>query len=140
MRIFIDTAPLIYLIEGRRTLSDSVEYQLGCWIRAEETIATSTLTLLELLVLPKKNNDPHLAQKYRALVKDLVSEPFIPLSEMISETAAEIRGCYGFKTPDSIQLASAVHFGADVFYSNDLRLGKFPEVKVLPVGNTDDTR
>ena len=133
MRIFIDTAPLIYLIEGQGTLSDSVEAQIGNWIRVEETIATSTLTLLELLVVPKKNNDRHLVQKYRALLKDLFSEPLIPLSEAISESAAEIRGSYGFKTPDSIQLASAMYFGADIFYSNDLRLGRFSELKIMSV-------
>lgn len=133
MRIFIDTSPLIYLIEGQGSVSDSVEVQISSWIRADETIATSTLTMLELLVVPKKNNDRHLVQKYRALLKDLVSEPLIPLSEIISEQAAEIRGRYGFKTPDSIQLASAVYFGADIFYSNDLRLGRFPDLKVLSV-------
>ena len=133
MKIFIDTAPLIYLIEGEEYFAGMVEKQLNQWIIAEENLATSTLTLLELLVVPMKQENKHLVQKYRALLKDILSEPLISLSEPISEMAAQIRGVNGFKTPDSIQLATALYSGADVFYTNDKRLGKFSDIKILTV-------
>ncbi len=57
--------------------------------------------------------------------------PLILLSEVISELAAQIRGENGFKTPDSIQLATALYSGADIFYTNDKRLSKFPNIKIL---------
>ena len=131
MRIFIDTAPLIYLLEGQSTVSDQVEIQLGQWISTGKTLITSTMTLLELLVIPKKQSDNRMVRKYRALLTDLLSEPLVPLTESIAEMAAEIRGTNGFKTPDSIQLATAVHSGADIFFTNDLRLAKYTEIEVL---------
>ena len=131
MRIFIDTAPLIYLLEGQSTVSDQVEIQLGQWISTGKTLITSTMTLLELLVIPKKQGDNRMVRKYRALLTDLLSEPLVPLTESIAEMAAEIRGTNGFKTPDSIQLATAVHSGADIFFTNDLRLANYTEIEVL---------
>ena len=135
MKIFIDTAPLIYLIEGEDNFATSVENQLRQWIEAEENLSTSTLTLLELLVVPMKQENKHLVQKYRALLQDILSEPLIPLSEAISEMAAQIRGATGFKTPDSIQLATALYAGADIFYTNDKRLSKFSDIKILTIEN-----
>ena len=131
MRIFIDTAPLIYLLEGQSAVSDQVETQLGQWISTGKTLITSTMTLLELLVIPKKQGDNRMVRKYRALLTDLLSEPLVSLTESIAEMAAEIRGTNGFKTPDSIQLATAVHSGADIFFTNDLRLAKYTEIEVL---------
>jgi len=133
MKIFIDTAPLIYLIEGEDNFASSVEKQLRQWIKAEENLSTSTLTLLELLVVPMKQKNKPLVQKYRALLQDILSEPLIPLSEAISEMAAQIRGATGFKTPDSIQLATALYAGADIFYTNDKRLSKFADIKILTI-------
>ena len=133
MKIFIDTAPLIYLIEGEEYLADVVEKQLNQWITAGENLATSTLTLMELLVVPKRQDNEHLVQKYRALLQDIMSEPLIPLSEAVSDMAAQIRGVNGFKTPDSIQLATALYSGSDIFYTNDKRLSKFPDIKIMEV-------
>ena len=133
MKIFIDTAPLIYLIEGEDNFASSVEKQLRQWIKAEENLSTSTLTLLELLVVPMKQENKHLVQKYRALLQDILSEPLIPLSEAISEMASQIRGATGFKTPDSIQLATALYSGAEIFYTNDKRLSKFSGIKILTI-------
>ena len=133
MKIFIDTAPLIYLIEGEEDFANIVEKQLNQWITAGQNLATSTLTLLELLVAPMRQQNKRLVQKYRALLQDLLSEPLIPLSEAVSEMAANIRGVNGLKTPDSIQLATALYSGADIFYTNDKMLSKFSDIEILTV-------
>ena len=133
MKIFIDTAPLIYLIEGEEEFANTVEKQLNQWITTGQNLVTSTLTLLELLVAPMRQRNKHLVQKYRALLQDLLSEPLIPLSEAVSEMAAHIRGLNGLKTPDSIQLATAQYSGADIFYTNDKMLSKFPDIEILTV-------
>nr|WP_262511949.1 PIN domain-containing protein [Marinilabilia rubra] len=51
----------------------------------------------------------------------------------IAKKTAEIRAKYGFKTPDAIQLASALHSGSDFFITNDNQLNKFKELKVILV-------
>ncbi|MDC7223011.1 MAG: type II toxin-antitoxin system VapC family toxin [Spirochaetales bacterium] len=133
MKIFLDTAPLIYLIEGTEDYTDRVEMQLRQWLMADAILSTSSLTLMELLVIPKKQKNNRLTKKYRALLQELLSEPLLDLTPDIAETAAEIRSEYRFKTPDSIQLASALHNGADIFYTNDLRLAAFKDMTILTV-------
>jgi predicted nucleic acid-binding protein len=133
VKIFLDTSPLIYLIEGTPENAGRSENQLRQWISSDATLSTSTLTLMELLIIPKRQKDSHLANKYRALILGLVSEPLIELNQGIAEKAAEIRADYGFKTPDSIQLATAVYSGADLFYTNDLKLKRFKELTILTI-------
>ena len=51
----------------------------------------------------------------------------------IAKKTAEIRAKYGFKTPDAIQLASALHSDSIFFITNDNQLNKFKELKVILV-------
>lgn len=133
MRVFLDTSPLIYLIEGNLEYREKVAAQLGAWVKNNAIIGTSALTLLELLVIPKKKSNDHLAHKYRAMVSELLSEPMIPISEAIAEKAAEFRARKKFKTPDAIQLACAIHSGFDVFYTNDRQLKQCKEIDIVLV-------
>ena len=133
MKAFIDTAPFIYLIEVSEAYTDRVETQPGQWIDAGMILSSSALTLMELLVVPKKMQNNSLVRKYRALLQNLLTEPLVILNESVADTAAQIQADYGFQTSDSIQLASALESGADIFYTNDLRLSKFEELTILTV-------
>jgi len=133
VRVYLDTAPLIYLIEGTQDQAEKVSAQLGQWVRANAMLGTSTLTLLELLVIPKKEGNDTLVQKYRALLSELMSEPLIPLSEQIADRAAQYRAQLSLRTPDAIQLATAICGGYDIFYSNDKQLERCKDIVVLLV-------
>jgi len=140
MRVFVDTAPLIYLCEGRNpVLNKVVASQFRRWILAETALGSSTLTLLELLVGPHREGNRRLALKYRALLSDLLSDPLISLSEPIADRAARYRAEYGYKTPDAVQLATAVEHGYDIFYTNDRRLIGFADVDILCCGESSGT-
>lgn len=131
MRVFIDTAPLIYLCEGTGAQNQVVSSQLEKWLESDVFLGTSTITLLELLVVPFRENNKRLALKYRTLLTDLLSEPLIPLDETIAEAASSCRAEYGFKTPDAIQLATAVQHGYDAFYTNDRKLRTFEAIEIV---------
>jgi predicted nucleic acid-binding protein len=133
MRIFIDTAPLIYLCEGRPEQNLAVFSQLERWIKIDAMLGSSTMTLLELLVVPLRETNKRLALKYRTLLAELLSEPLIPLDETIAEAASNYRASYGFKTPDAIQLATATQHGYDVFYTNDRRLSACTDIELIYV-------
>lgn len=49
----------------------------------------------------------------------------------IAVRAAQIRAEYGFKSPDALQLAIAVHHSADYFLTNDKRLISFKELEII---------
>ena len=45
--------------------------------------------------------------------------------------AARLRAHYQIRTPDAVQLAAAIEFGARLFLTNDDRLRKVTEIEVV---------
>jgi predicted nucleic acid-binding protein len=92
---------------------------------------TSTITLLEVLVQPFRTNNVSLAERYREIL--LYSENFttFEIFHEISENASRLRANYSLKTPDALQLAGALFYGAQAFLTNDRDLKKVSELKVL---------
>lgn len=133
MSVYLDTAPLIYLVEGAAERRDAVESQIHKWIDSGEDLATSCMTLVELLVHPKQVGNRRLENKYRLYLERLLALPPIPIDERVAELAASIRAEHGFKPPDALQLAAAVAIGADIFYTNDRQLQRFPDLAVVLV-------
>ena len=55
----------------------------------------------------------------------------ISIGEDIAEKAAQIRAAYqGMKIADSLQLATAIIYGCDVFLTNDKQLRQVEEIKI----------
>lgn len=123
-RVFIDSAPLIYLVEGQIEITEKVELQLVDWLDAGADLYSSVITLAELLVAPERNNNQSLANKYHALFREILSGPLLTIDEQTAETAAQFRGRWGIRLPDALQLAAAVVSGCDIFYTNDKQLSK----------------
>lgn len=130
-RIFIDTAPFIYLFERNDELHNIVYEQFENWFNSNAVLLTSVLTLSEILVHPKSTQHSALEHKYKYLMKDMLSDPLIVIDEEIADRAAWFRVEYKLKTPDAIQLAAALQTGCDIFYSNDKNLKKVKELQVL---------
>jgi predicted nucleic acid-binding protein len=97
----------------------------------EFQIVTSVLTLTEVLVHPLRPGDRRLADQYRQLLLRARHVATLPISDAIAEQAAELRGQFGLRTPDAIQLATAINAGASWFLTNDTRLPSLPNFKIL---------
>ena len=136
MRIFLDSAPLIYLAEGDEHYRGLTSDQLTRWIEAGAALGTSTLTLLELLVQPKRQKNVRLERKYRALLTTFLSAPLINMDADVAILAADYRASFAFRTPDAIQVATAVHHGYDAFYTNDRRLTRCTDIDIILVDPT----
>jgi len=81
--------------------------------------ATSTLSLLEILVQPYREKLDDLVLKFYALLTTFPNIRWIELSKEIADSAARIRAEYRLKTPDAIQVATALSSGATGFVCND---------------------
>ncbi|MBL8295732.1 MAG: PIN domain-containing protein [Bryobacterales bacterium] len=55
----------------------------------------------------------------------------VSLDEGIAEESAGLRARHGIRTPDAIQLATALRSGASWFLTNDAELANLPEISVL---------
>jgi predicted nucleic acid-binding protein len=129
--VFLDTAPLIYFIEKHPVYHPVVKpviIQIGAL--AIEGL-TSTITLLEVLVHPLRDGNNRLADKYKAILLYSNGLTTHEVSHEISARAASLRAKYGLKTPDAIQLATAMQYQADYFLTNDPALRKVRDMDVL---------
>ena len=129
--IFLDTAPLIYLTEGEEWRAEPIRRQLIRWLESDATVVTSVLTLMEVLAHPRRMRNGSLEDQYRRLLSSLLGAPLITIDERIAVRAADYRVQFGFKAPDALQLAAAVAYGCEVFYTNDERLRKFPHLDIM---------
>ncbi len=97
-------------------------------------IITSVVSLLEVLVIPKRQHEKLLCQRYREIFAFFPNLSLVAVDTDIVEIASDIRAEYAeynVRTPDAIQLATAIHAGADAFISADRYLAKFPGIRVL---------
>lgn len=78
-----------------------------------------------------REGNKKLAEKYKTILLSSSDLETCEITNAISERAATIRAKYGFKTPDSIQLATAIVRKADYFLTNDTALKQTKEIKVI---------
>ncbi|HEX8237636.1 MAG TPA: type II toxin-antitoxin system VapC family toxin [Abditibacteriaceae bacterium] len=130
MRLYLDTAPVIYTVEQVAPYAAIVDARLA----TEDLIfVVSELTLLECRVQPMRNGDTDLLQDFDEFFANAVSK-VATLSRDVLEKATEIRAHHGFKTPDSIHLAAALVSSCDAFYTNNSRLNRCPDLTIDVVG------
>jgi predicted nucleic acid-binding protein len=53
------------------------------------------------------------------------------ISNEISEIAARLRAKHAIKSPDALQIATGLYYGADKFLTNDVMLRKVNEIEIL---------
>ena len=129
--IGLDTAPLIYFIEQNATYLELVRAFFEAMSQGEFQVLTSTLTLTEVLVHPLRAGNVELAGQYRDILFAQDNLLTLPVSSVIAEAAAQLRATQNLRTPDSIQLATAIQGGATAFLTNDARLPATPNLEIL---------
>ena len=97
----------------------------------------STLSLLEVLVQPYKQNNDELVNQFYALLTTYTNLQWIGLRTAIADTGARLRAKYNIKTSDAILLATALTAGATGFIGNDNKMKGIAELDVLILNETD---
>jgi len=128
----LDTAPLIYFIEENPAYIEIVRFFFEAMDKGDFLVVTSTVTLLEVLVHPLRNNNRELATEYRDI---LLNSKLITLevSSAIAEQAAQLRATHNIRTPDAIQISAALNAGATHFFTNDIRLPEIPAIQIFSI-------
>lgn len=129
--VALDTAPFIYFIQEDARFLPVVEpifhgIDSGRW-RA----VSSSITLLETLVIPYRVGDLELAERYEALLTRSRGLYLVDLSTPLLRAAAHLRAKLGIKTPDALQLAAALSERCRVFVTNDRRLPELPGLRII---------
>jgi predicted nucleic acid-binding protein len=129
----LDTAPLIYYLEAHPLYLPRVDPFFDALDRGELQIVTSTVTLIEVLTQPLRQGNAALAQQYRDLLLNTQGLTVQAVTPAIAERAARLRAVHAFRTPDAIQLATALAAGASSFLTNDGKLAGVSGLRVLVV-------
>jgi predicted nucleic acid-binding protein len=123
-RIFIDTAIFIYFIERDPRYLDTVKPVFVEIDTGKANAITSTITLLEVLVLPFRKGNQALVEKYRNLILNSDHLTAYEGFHKVSVLASRLRAGYSIRTPDAIQMAVGILYGAQAFLTNDAELNK----------------
>lgn len=92
---------------------------------------TSVLTLAEILSLPKLQKDHSAWEEERQRFWQTPNLTVEPVDGKICEAAALLRVKYLLSLPDAIQVTTAIFNQADGFITNDERLRRVRELKVI---------
>ncbi|HYY30587.1 MAG TPA: PIN domain-containing protein [Chthoniobacterales bacterium] len=135
MLVFWDTNLFIYLWENS-TATARVQ-RLRAWQRSEKAeVATSTLTVGEILVHPLRQGRADIANTYRDIFRQL---RVIPYDLDAALLFAQLRADHPtLKPPDAIQLACAAAAGVDLFVTNDRRLSRFKPPAIGKIQSLSD--
>ena len=131
LRICIDTAPFIYFIEKNPKYLSMLRPFFAEINAGKIDALTSTITLLEVLVLPFKTKNESLAEKYRDILLCAEGLTTFEIFHKVSELSSKLRAKYSIRTPDAIQIAVGIIYGADAFLTNDSSLKKVNDIRVV---------
>jgi len=127
----LDTAPFIYYVEANPTYLPRVDPFFAALDRGEVRVVTSIVTLIETMVQPMRRGNADLMSRYEDLLLDTAYIDTIDLTAAIAREAGRLRAVHNLRTPDAIQLATALHAGAAAFLTNDTRLAVVPDMKII---------
>jgi predicted nucleic acid-binding protein len=130
-RLGFDTAPLIYLIEAHPIYRPIVRDVVLRISGGHLVGVTSVVSLGEVLVQPFARGDLRLRERYRDLLLNSIGFQTLPVDATMAERAAELRARYGMRLPDALQIAAALGEGCEAFLTNDRRLARVTDLRVL---------
>ena len=128
--IGLDTAPLIYFMEEHSKYIEAVQIFFDAMAKGDFVVVTSTVTLLEVMVYPLRSNNRELANEYRDILLHSQIET-MEITNEVSEQAAKLRAIHDIRTPDAIQIGTALSANASFFFTNDAHLPAIPDIDYL---------
>lgn len=129
-RLFLDTAPVIYHVEGNATYRSRTRPIFRQLSVGNLLAVTSAMTLAECLVHPFRTRDAELAERFRRTITRGVNTRYVGVDAVV-EGAAEIRARHGLRLADSFQVAAALAAGCDAFLTNDHDMKKVTEIRII---------
>jgi predicted nucleic acid-binding protein len=117
MGAYVDSGIVMRIVEGDASRHAELR---GRW-DALRGKTTSTLAIAECLVIPFRNRDQSLIDRYElAFSADDLDR--VAVSDVIASAAALIRARFNLKIPDSVHVATAIATGCECVLTTDADL------------------
>jgi predicted nucleic acid-binding protein len=93
---------------------------------------SSVITLVEVLPKPIEAGNETLAKQFSEFLTAGKNISMMEITSGIAESAGHLRGRYPFlRTMDAVQIAACLEAKADAFITNDAKLERVAEIKVI---------
>ncbi len=130
--VAFDSAPVIYYLEEHPSYLILADEFFDALDRGQARGITSALTLMEVLVRPIRDGRLDLAERYRRLLTRSIGVSLYPIDERACERAAQLRADHPWlRTPDALQVATALEHGANAMVTNDDSWRRLTEIPVI---------
>lgn len=134
-QVYLDTSIFIYYFQNHPQYADFCEQIFDFIENNNVMILLSPLVLTELLVDPYRKKEITISQDWVNYFKSSPQIKFMELTPEVALFAAYLRANYNLKTPDSLHLATAIENKCELFITNDLKLKRVQEIKVVCLGD-----
>ena len=133
MKTFIDTSPFIYLVENNPVFVDRIRSFFIDALNDDHGLITSVITIMEFNVMPQRKGRHELILQFEEFLH-MMNISVEEIDQKVAEAAYKLRAKYDFlKGMDALQISVAIEKECDQFLTNDKRLTKISEVKILLV-------
>lgn len=129
--IGLDSMVFIYHFEKNQRYFPITTYILNSIESGKVKALTSIVSLIEIQTGALKLKDKKLAEQYRLILTSFPNLQLLDLDQQIGSKAAELRAKYDMRTPDAIQVATAIVSKADSFLTNDEALKVVKEIEIV---------
>lgn len=130
--IALDSAIFIYHFEANPTYLPLTQTALATIAAGECSGVISTVTIMELTVLPWRQNRGDVARQYELLLAYFPHLTTVDVSRDIARRAAQLRALYNVRPADALHVATGLVNGATAWLTNDKKLRRLSsEIEVL---------
>jgi predicted nucleic acid-binding protein len=128
----LDTVVFIYFIEEHPRYLPALDPVFAAIDKKRMRAIASSLTLLEVLVVPYRAGNIPLAERYEQVLTRSRGLRLIDVDRTQLRAAAQLRALHaGLRTPDAIQISAALSGGCTVLLTNDRELPVVPGLRIL---------
>jgi len=128
----LDTVVFIYFIEEHPRFLPVLDSVFEAIDKERLPAFTSSLTLLEVLVIPYRGGNVPLAERYEQVLTRSRGLRLVDIDRSQLRAAAQLRAAHAnLRTPDAIQISAALSGGCSVLLTNDRALPAIPGLRIL---------
>ena len=130
-RLFLDTAPVIYLVEQSPVYLSVVAAIFQRLDNNTIAAVTSSLTLAECLVAPYRQGALRLQQTYLDFFINSSNATLMVPGIVTAQEGAKLRARYNLGLLDALQVATALEGRCEALLTNDKMFHRVTELRVL---------
>jgi predicted nucleic acid-binding protein len=118
----IDTSIFIYQFENNSTYETLTKTFFKGMEAGRFHGVTSTITLMELTVLPWRKGYENVAREYEAVLVNFPNLSIVDIDRNVARLAAKLRADFKIYPADALQVSASLQGGAKAFVTNDKKL------------------